>query len=316
MLKILLNECLIDFSVSTETPLLIKSGMERVKDPDMFPVETFRNGGKEVFIPGSSLRGVIRSHAEKITRTLRQGKDPACCNPFEDKKKRDLACSHCFTKYKQKKGAKKLDATKIYEMSCLICKLFGSTESASRLMIGDAYLKDGCNAKTEKRSGVGIDRFTGGASSGALFELEVVSSAEFETQIYIRNFELWQLGLLAYVFKDFKDGFVSIGYGKSRGFGKVIGRVNKIELRYLGKNKPSAPNIRGIRKLVEGNEYGFYEEENKDFEVAGLTDSNGDEFGFRQIYTFADDAQINSLWETVVPCWDKRVDDYQWNRGV
>ena len=312
MLKILLNECLIDFSISTETPLLIKSGMERVEDPDMFPVETFRNGGKEVFIPGSSLRGVIRSHAEKITRTLRQGKDPACCNPFEkDKNEPDQACSLCLKECK-----KKLDATKIYEMSCLICKLFGSTENASRLVIRDAYLKDGCNGETEKRSGVGIDRFTGGASSGALFELEVVSSAEFETQIYIRNFELWQLGLLAYVFKDFKDGFVSIGYGKSRGFGKVIGTVNMVELRYLGKNKPSAPNIRGIRKLVEENEYGFYDEEANDFEVAGLTNPNGDEFGLRQIYTFADEAQIESLWKTVVPCWNKRVDDYQWNRGV
>jgi CRISPR-associated RAMP protein (TIGR02581 family) len=318
MLKILLNECLIDFSINTETPILIKSGMERVEDPDMFPVMTFRNGDEEVFIPGSSLKGVMRSHAEKITRTLRQGKEPACCNPFE-KDTKDCACSHYFEKYKKLKkgeGAKKLDAVNVYQMSCLICKLFGSTESASRLLIRDAYLKNGSNAKTEKRSGVGIDRFTGGASSGALFELEVVrSSVEFEAQIYIRNFELWQLGLLAYVFKDFEDGFVSVGYGKSRGFGKVIGRVNRVELRYLGKNKPSVPNIRGIRKLVEANEYGFYDEEDKDFDVAGLTNSNGDEFGLRRIYTFADDTQIRSLWNAVVPIWNKRVDDYQWERG-
>jgi CRISPR-associated RAMP protein (TIGR02581 family) len=318
MLKILLNECLIDFSISTETPILIKSGMERVRDPDMFPIETFRNGEPEVFIPGSSLKGVVRSHAERITRTLRQGKAPACCNPFEkDTNKPDLACTSLFEEYKNKKqkSVKKLDAMTVYKMSCLICKLFGSTESASRLMLRDAYLKNGCDAKIEKRSGVGIDRFTGGASKGALFELEVVTSAEFETQIYIRNFELWQLGLLAYVFKDLEEGFVSIGYGKSRGFGKVIGKVNKVELRYLGKNKPSAPNIRGIRKLVEENEYGFYDEEDKDFEVVGLTNSNGDEFGLRRIYTFADD-QISSLWNTVVICWDKRVEDYEWKRVV
>ena len=197
-------------------------------------------------------------------------------------------------------------------MSCLICKLFGSTESASRLLIRDAYLKNGSDDKTEKRSGVGIDRFTGGASSGALFELEVVkSSVEFKTQIYIRNFELWQLGLLAYVFKDFEDGFVSVGYGKSRGFGKVIGTVDKVELRYLGNNKPSVPNIRGIRKLVEENVYGFYDEEDEDF-PAELTNTNED--GLRRIYTFKD-KQIRSLWATVVKCWDKRVDDYQWERG-
>jgi CRISPR-associated protein Csm3 len=217
--------------------------------------------------------------------------------------------------YKKKKEIKKLHATEAYKMSCLICRLFGSTENASRLMIRDAHLKEGSNARIEKRSGVGIDRFTGGVASGP-FELEVVSNAEFETQIYIRNFELWQLGLLAYIFKDFEDGFVSIGYGKSRGFGKVIGKVNKVELRYLGKNKPSAQNIRGIRKLVEENEYGFYDVEDKDFSVEGLMSSSGDEFGLRQIYTFADNAQIRHLWETVVPCWDKRVDDYQWERGI
>ncbi len=320
MLKTLLNECLIDLSISTETPLLIKSGMERVEDPDMFPIKTFRNGKPEVFIPGSSLKGVMRSHAERITRTLRQGKEPACCNPFEkNTNEPDCACSSYFEKYKKpKKGedTKKLNAVEAYKMSCLICKLFGSTENASRLMLRDAYLKDGCDVKIEKRSGVGIDRFTGGASKGALFELEVVSYAEFEAKIYIRNFELWQLGLLAYVFKDFEDGFVSIGYGKSRGFGKVIGKVTKGELRYLVKNKPSAPNIRGIRKLADENEYEFYDEEDKDFEVAGLTNSDGDEFGLRQIYTFADDAQIRSLWDTVVLCWDKRVDDYEWKRGV
>ena len=63
------------------------------------------------------------------------------------------------------------------------------------------------------------------------------------------------------------------------------------------------------------DEYGFYDEENKDFDVAGLTNSNGDEFGLRRIYTFADGAQIRSLWNAVVPIWNKRVDDYQWKRG-
>jgi len=317
MLKILLNECLIDFSIKTETPILIKSGMERVEDADMFPIMTFRNGRDEVFIPGSSLKGVMRSHAEKITRTLRQGKEPGCCNPFEkkDNGKPDYACTSYFEEYKKKENIKKLDAMRAYRMSCLICRLFGSTEHASRLMFRDVYLRDGSSATIEKRSGVGIDRFTGGVASGP-FELKVVSHAEFETQIYLRNFELWQLGLLAYVFKDFDNGLCSIGYGKSRGFGKVIGKVNRVELRYLGKNKPSVPNIRGIRKLLEENEYGFYDKENKDFKVAELANSGGDEFGLRQIYSFADDARISSLWETVVPIWNKRVDDYQWTREV
>ncbi len=320
MLKMLLSECLIDFSIKSETPLLIKSGMERVEDPDMFPIKTFRTrNGKmkeEVFIPGSSLKGVIRSHSEKITRTFRQGKEPACCNPFEkDKRKSDLACSEYFERYKKQKHIKKLNGMDSYRQSCLICKLFGSTENASRLIVRDAYVKDDSNVKLETRTGVGIDRFTGGSVSGALFSLEVATNAEFKAHLYIRNFELWQLGLLAYAFKDFEDGIISIGYGKSRGFGRVIGKVDKVEIRYLGKNKPSPPSIRGIRKMMEDNKYNFYEEENKDFKVEGLLDSTPDEFGLRQIYCFKNASQVQSLWETVTPIWNQCVDDYKSERG-
>jgi CRISPR-associated RAMP protein (TIGR02581 family) len=322
MLKIILNECLIDFSIKSEAPILIKSGMERIEDPDMFPVRTFRirngKGEEEVFIPGSSLKGVIRSHSERITRTLRQGKEAACCNPFEkDKNKKnepDFACSSYFEEYKHQEEIKKLNGMNAYRQSCLICRLFGSTENASRLIVRDAYLKDGCNVKFETRTGVGIDRFTGGASNGALFSLEVAINAEFGTQLYIRNFELWQLGLLAYVFKDFKDSIIPIGYGKSRGFGKVIGTVDKVEIRYLGKKKPSSSNIRGIRKMMEENEYGFYEEENKDFKAEGLPNSISDEFGFRQSYVLKSETEIQSLWKTAAPLWNNCVNDYKSER--
>jgi len=315
MLKIILNECTINFSIKSEAPLLIKSGMERVEDPDMFPIKTFRNGKEEVFIPGSSLKGVIRSHSERITRTLRQDKEPACCNLFEkDKRKPDFACSEYFEAYKKQEGIKKLNGTDSYKQSCLICRLFGSTENASRLIVRDAYLKDGCNVKLETRTGVGIDRFTGGAVRGALFSLEVASNAEFKAQLYIRNFELWQLGLLAYVFKDFEDGIIPIGYGKSRGFGTIIGKMDKVEIRYSGKNKPSPPYIRGIRKMMGGNEYKFYEEENKDFKVEGLSNSISDEFGFRQTYVFESESQIQSLRKTVALVWNQCVNDYKSER--
>lgn len=321
MLKIILNECLIDFSIKCEAPILIKSGMERIEDPDMFPVRTFRirngKGEEEVFIPGSSLKGVIRSHSERITRTLRQGKEPACCNPFEKDKKNknepDFACSSYFEEYTHQEKIKKLNGLEAYRQSCLICRLFGSTENASRIMVRDAYLSEGCNVKFETRTGVGIDRFTGGVASGP-FDLQVATNAEFGTQLYIRNFELWQLGLLAYVFKDFKDGIIPVGYGKSRGFGKVSGMMDKVEMRYLGNKKPSSLNIRGIRKMVEENEYGFYEGENKDFKVEGLQDSIPDEFDFRQSYVLKSESEIQSLWQTVAPIWNNCVNDYKSER--
>ena len=111
-----------------------------------------------------------------------------------------------------------LSSEEIYQSSCPICRLFGSLSHAGRLSISDAYA-DG-KPGTETRDGVGIDRFTGGAFAKAKFELEPVISGTFKCSVYMRNFEIWQLGLLGCLMKDLKDGYIYIGSGKSRGLGE------------------------------------------------------------------------------------------------
>src|SRR5512146_2437636 len=80
MLKKLMNEAFCTLHITTTGPLLVKSGHASVSGPDMTPVLTFRNGKQEVFIPGSSLKGVFRSHLEKIICSLKPG---VVCYPFE-----------------------------------------------------------------------------------------------------------------------------------------------------------------------------------------------------------------------------------------
>lgn len=71
MHKRLVNECLISLEIETDGPLLIRSGETGVYGSDMAPVVTMRNGrDAEPYLPGSSLKGVLRSHAERIARTL------------------------------------------------------------------------------------------------------------------------------------------------------------------------------------------------------------------------------------------------------
>ena len=74
MLKQLVNECLIELVIRPDGPILIKSGIETVSGPDMSFVRTWRNGEEQVFLPGSSLKGVLRSNAERITRTFDESK--------------------------------------------------------------------------------------------------------------------------------------------------------------------------------------------------------------------------------------------------
>ena len=52
-------------------PVLIKSGYATVDGPDMVPVSTYRGGERVYYFPGTSLKGALRSHLERVARTLR-----------------------------------------------------------------------------------------------------------------------------------------------------------------------------------------------------------------------------------------------------
>jgi CRISPR-associated RAMP protein (TIGR02581 family) len=232
MLKKLVNEAFCTLRIETTGPLLVKSGEQSISGPDMAPVLTYRNGRREIFIPGSSLKGVFRSHLEKIICSLQSG---VVCYPFEggderqaglEARQRDYrnSCGSTFNDY-GKRGERYRQFLEertdlVYKASCPACRLFGSTGFIGRIAISDAHLVG--NEITERRDGVGIDRLTGGASHGAKFELKVVGTGVvFETAIHLRNFEIWQLGMLFVVLDDLQDELIHIGSGRSRGLGRV-----------------------------------------------------------------------------------------------
>ncbi len=239
MLKKLMNEAYFTLRITTTGPLLIRSGRATISGPDMTPVLTFHNGRQEVFLPGSSLKGVFRSYSEKVVCTL---KSRVVCYPFSgnEDKEGDLlskrqqdyrdSCGAVFTQLARENVQNRTkideDTEFVYANSCPTCRLFGSTGFIGRIAIGDAYLVS--KATTEQRDGVGIDRLTGGASHGAKFELEVVSTGvSFETDIHVRNFEIWQLGMLFVVLQDMTDELVRIGSGRSRGLGQVTAQISQ-----------------------------------------------------------------------------------------
>lgn len=240
MLKKLVNEAFCTLQITTTGPLLVKSGHASISGPDMTPVLTWRGGRQEVFLPGSSLKGVFRSHLEKIVCSL---KPRVVCYPFEgsEDKQADVqqrqqyyrdSCGGMFNQYAKRSedNRRRLEERTdlVYAASCPTCRLFGSTGFIGRLAISDAYLASNSKELKEQRDGVGIDRLTGGASHGAKFELEVVSSdVVFETDIHLRNFEIWQLGMLFVMLQDMEDELVRIGSGRSRGLGKVKATVKE-----------------------------------------------------------------------------------------
>lgn len=326
MLKKLVNEAYCTLRITTTGPLLIKSGRATISGPDMTPVLTFRNGRQEVFLPGSSLKGVFRSHVEKIVGSI---KPRTVCDPFSEVEQQAVeqrqrsadfrnSCGGLFTRLgKEKQDLRKAFEERtdvVYQHSCPTCRLFGSTGFIGRISIGDAMLVS--TASTEQRDGVGIDRFTGGASHSAKFELEVVSTGvTFETDIHLRNFEIWQLGMLFVVLQDMEDELIRIGSGRSRGLGKITahireedkddGRPGGLVTSTMRTGKEPANEVWGLGTWLGDGSYGTWRDDRVQLTQPTVPMPRG----IRQLRAFKG-ADLQAFREVVVAQFVQRME--QW----
>lgn len=276
MLKKMINQVVIEFTISPVDPLLIKSGQASVSGVDMSFVRTYCKDGKpNPFIPGSSLKGVFRSYAEKICRSVKDGTIPVCLpyvKPGDEKKgeKNQASCGLRFEEYHKNSG-KKLSSPEIYAYSCPVCRIFGSHNFVGRLSTADGLLKENSSFSIETRDGVAIDRLTGGTVAGAKYDLEVLTKGDFSTQIVLRNFERWQLGLLTLILRDLADKQIRIGMGKSRGLGRISATIDKFELSYFGREPDSLKGIYAFCTPEESKSYDFFPENGNQVELPSAT---------------------------------------------
>lgn len=237
------------------TPLLIKSGdkgasLLHPERPDMMCVRTRRGSEDTVYIPGASLKGVLRSTSERILRTLHPSWS---CDPLNQK-------TPCVNLQREQ------DAARVYQGQCRACRTYGSQALAARALFADAYPHDAPTLaqanQTEVRSGVAIDRKTGGPSSGKLYEFEVVTGGSFDTEIVLRNYELWQLGLLCLSVQELGDGFVRLGSARSRGLGRVAVDWQEV---LLDQTRAGAGRIAGVGALAPSwqAEYGLLAQDDR-----------------------------------------------------
>ncbi len=255
MLRKMINHCRVELHIEALEPLLVKSGSTVISGPDMAFVRTSRGGEVEPFIPGSSLKGVLRSHAERIARTLSPG---SVCDVFD--KARIPGCSTRRVNDIQK-------AASDYDLLCPACQLFGSLAWKGRFHIGDAYLTTPANP--EIRDGIGIDRVSGGVASGAKFDMEVLpAGVTFTTVLEIENYQMWQLGWMAYVLRDLLEGHIRVGSGTSRGLGRLQGSLDSVSLSYIGTSSQREmlnEQIPGIGMFLTDTERKMYGIEENDF---------------------------------------------------
>ena len=165
------------------------------------------------YIPGSSLKGSLRSTAERLVRSgLLEGEGVWACDPFSEKD-RELEDE---------------------EGPCLICQIFGGggrrrNRVASHVAIYDAFPLDPeeARAKIKVRTRVAISRLKGGAAGGRLFNIELVQpGVKWEFRMRITNIDLRKkednrAKLLKMLLRWLRDGLIQVGGGRSVGLGAV-----------------------------------------------------------------------------------------------
>ena len=220
-------------------------------------------------LTGAGLRGVLRSHAERIARTLAtfQAWDSAqdgdqrkqhflsrcpACSPVESRK--DAPLASCDTLLKGQIPSSEIVDD---EHLCLACRLFGSTRRGSRLIVEDAPFA-GEKVILKMLDFLAIDRFTGGGAEGLKFDALALWKPAFTLRLYLENPEEWELGWLALVLRDLEEGWLSVGFGAAKGFGRVKLKNWKMTFGYLtpedlptGLDEPDTPGQSGIFKTAE-----------------------------------------------------------------
>lgn len=236
------NAIKLKIQISPQGPLLIKSGELSANPslPDMQFVRTYRaDAGETMYIPGSSLKGVMRGFVEKALRTVDDHQTWRwACPTFPNE---DDSC------------AKRLNdedrSWEIYKQSCGACRLFGHTRLRGRLSFTDLCPIGPIN--TETRYGVAISRLSHAVAQGP-FEMEVAVAGSFEGRLVLENYELWQLGLLVTALEAMNHGLLKVGFGKNRGFGEVQVKVITAEVEETQPGQTQT-TLRGLPAFV-GNE--------------------------------------------------------------
>ena len=215
----------LDCSIEMESPgspFLIKDGGWDDDFDAVFAKCMDENGNPRDYIPGSSIKGVIRAHAERILHTL--GADACDIVDAEHgcSARVKEALEEFETENKKKSREKEDERVKtIQTNSCPICRLFGNTHLAGRIWFDDAFFE---TLPVKKRlDHVAIDRFTGGAMQGKLFNEQPVIRGRTTLHFSIKNATVFDKCLLAFLLRDLIAGFppMHFGYGKTKGYGRL-----------------------------------------------------------------------------------------------
>jgi hypothetical protein len=181
----------------------------------------------------------------------------------------------------------------------------------------DAYAV-GEAPKPQQRDGVGIDRFTGGASRGAKFELEVITGSQFKTALHLQKFRAGQLGLVEFVCKTCATACAH-GLGQKPRPRQVVAEVGSVTLHYIGAKEKIVEgdhlNLLGAGALfAEAEKYGMIKDDRLQVPKGEATIKDA-MANLRQTLTFTFDdfpwKEVGAKWVSQAQAFKDRLDQYR-----
>jgi len=187
-----------------ETPIRVGAGREPpLGSPlDITPLRIiFADGTNRPFIPGSSLKGVLRSTVEALAKA----KGEVVHDPWDFEAAEAEAKEGKF---------------------CVICGIFGNQKLASHVRVYDAYPLGDPVFFT--KTGVAIDRDFRGVKPGAMYvEQQVAPNTQWSFRMDIYNIQVFpepgdkRGEYLREVLRMLREGLIQVGSRRSVGFGLI-----------------------------------------------------------------------------------------------
>jgi CRISPR/Cas system CSM-associated protein Csm3 (group 7 of RAMP superfamily) len=201
--------------------LLIRSGQDTPgRAPDVVHLKSHRSGktDAEPVLSGTSLAGVLRHRAERIVNTLHEVNQHITQEIVND----------IFGFVSDKKASKQPEANEAKKKP---------DAKASCLVVHETVIKDATELVQNR---IAIDRFTGGAYHGALFDEQPIfggNDTRVTIELELRKPEKYEIGLLLLLLKDLWTSDLPVGGESSIGRGRLKGTYAKMTCYESGKSQ-------------------------------------------------------------------------------
>lgn len=265
----------IDYKIETLEPLAIGGTDESVKVSET-DRKVLKNAKNIPFIPGSSIKGVIRSNFNRLSSVLNKTYKLDVNHRSDkqlDKQLDKLKELVCDTPKENEKSKQSIDFEDVGNYFCDLCLFFGAKGYGAPLQFTDCCLELEDNIVTEKRTHIRISTELDTTIKGGLFSAESVPKGViFKGKIIyeLKNFESANKGkktgrnlesnqkiLLGLLLNQINNKEIYLGGMKSRGYGLCKFNIEKISEftvdKIINNENPNTISLENFNKILDEN---------------------------------------------------------------